>query len=247
MIPFQDTVPRRHTPWLTWTLIGVNFAVFFYTLTLSERAIYDLFYHFGLVPARYTQPNWATWQGLSPHDYRPFLTNMFLHGGWLHIILNMWMLWIFGDNIEDRMGPWRFLAFYLLCGLFADLIHLFTNSNVPIPTIGASGAIAGVMGAYFFLYPYARIVIWIPIFFLPLFVEVPAIAFLGLWVIIQLYRATTAMVSPQGYADVAWWGHLGGFLAGMLLFRLFLTKEDAAQTDEKTSQDGNQPPQDKDQ
>jgi membrane associated rhomboid family serine protease len=142
-----------------------------------------------------------------------------MHGSWIHFILNMWLLWIFGDNVEDRMGRVRFLTFYLLCGMIAGIAHIYANPHSLAPTIGASGAIAGIMGAFFFMFPYARIVIWV--FFLPLFVTVPAIAFLGLWVIIQLYKATTGLVS-EGYADIAWFGHLGGFLAGALLHRLFV-------------------------
>lgn len=134
--------------------------------------------------------------------------------------MNLWLLWIFGDNVEDRMGSLRFLAFYLVCGLASGLLHVAANPQSNIPTIGASGAIAGVMGAYFFLFPYARIIIWV--FFLPLFVKVPAIAFLGIWVMIQLYQATTGASSGDPYAAVAWWGHLGGFIAGMLLHPLFL-------------------------
>lgn len=122
------------------------------------------------------------------------------------------------------MGPIRFIAFYLLCGVVADLVQVIYNPNSPIPTIGASGAIAGVLGAYYFLYPYARIVVWIPLLYLPIFVDVPAIAFLGLWVIIQLYRATTALSESSEFTEVAWWGHLGGFLAGALLYRIFLRR-----------------------
>ncbi len=218
MIPFRDTVPLQNTPWVTWTLILVNLLMFLYVDSLEPDAERAFQYLHGLVAARYMRPDWAAAVGF-PEDYMPFVTSMFLHGSWLHLIFNMWLLWIFGDNIEDRMGGVRFVAFYLLCGLIAGLTHIYANPISTMPTIGASGAVAGVMGAYFFLFPYARIVIWV--LFLPIFVEVPAIAFLGIWVIIQLYKVTTAL-GTSGYSDVAWFGHLGGILAGMFLYRPFL-------------------------
>lgn len=223
MIPYRDTIPCRYTPWVTWALIAVNSLVFIYTQLMSERFRQELFYRFGLVPARYTWSGWDHWIQLSPHEYTPFLTSMFLHGSWSHLVLNMWLLWIFGDNVEDRMGTVRFISFYLLCGLLAGGLQIYFSPLSLVPTVGASGAIAGIMGAFFFLYPYARIVIWV--LFLPLFVPVPAIGFVGVWVIIQLYKATTGFANPADYADVAWWGHLGGFIAGMLSFRLFLLYE----------------------
>lgn len=222
MIPVRDTVPCLHRPVLTWTLMGANTSIFLLLQMAPETIVHNVYYLYGLVPARYMHPEWAQQAGFPLHDYWAFLSNMFLHGGWLHIILNMWMLWIFGDNIEDRMGAGRFLAFYLLCGLAAGIVHVLYNPNSPIPAVGASGAIAGVMGAYFFLFPYARIVIWIPIFLLPIFFEVPAIAFLGLWVIYQLYNATTATDLGHASTDVAWWGHVAGFITGVFLYRLFL-------------------------
>jgi membrane associated rhomboid family serine protease len=224
MIPFRDTVPLQYTPWVTWTLILVNILIFLAGQVLDPDDLRSFQYLHGLVSARYTYPEWAAMSGF-PLDYTPFVTSMFLHGGWLHLIFNMWLLWIFGDNIEDRMGGVRFLAFYLFCGLIAGLTHLYANPLSTIPTIGASGGIAGIMGAYFFLFPYARIVIWV--LFLPIFVEVPAIAFLGIWVIIQLYKVTTGMGTVSDGNDVAWFGHLGGFLAGMFLYRPFLLEDRA--------------------
>jgi len=232
MIPFRDSIRCLHTPWLTWSLIVLNFGVFLFTWFLPEKAVTQLFYLYGLVPARYAFPEWARWAGLPVNDYTPFITSMFLHGSWLHIVLNMWMLWIFGDNVEDRMGAVRFLAFYLVCGLVAGILQVYANPEATLPAIGASGGLAGIMGAYFFMYPYARVVIWV--FFLPLFVQVPAIAFLGIWVIIQLYKATSGLATGEVYADVAWWGHLGGFIAGMLLHRLFVLRDRLAGVDSTT-------------
>jgi membrane associated rhomboid family serine protease len=208
---------------MTWTLIAINFAVFIFNELQDPPDLRTFQYLHGLVAARYIYPEWAAASGFPVHDYTPFITSIFMHGSWLHVIMNMWLLWIFGDNIEDRMGSIRFLAFYLVCGVLAGLVHLYTNPDSVSPALGASGAIAGVMGAYYFLFPFARIVIWV--LFLPLFVEVPAIAFLGLWVLVQLYRVTTGLHAPSGGAsDVAWFGHLGGFIAGMALYRLFLLK-----------------------
>ncbi|MCX7109723.1 MAG: rhomboid family intramembrane serine protease [Proteobacteria bacterium] len=220
MIPYRDTIPCLNTPWVTWSLIILNFGIFLLTWILPEKAMMQLFYFYGLVPARFASAEWAAWAGLPPNDYAPFVTHMFLHGSWLHVIFNMWMLWIFGDNVEDRMGALRFIAFYLFCGLVAGGLQMLANPEATAPVVGASGALAGIMGAYYFMYPYARIVIWV--FFMPLFFEVPAIAFLGVWVIIQLYKATNGLGGGGGVADVAWWGHLGGFIAGMLFYRLFL-------------------------
>ncbi len=220
MIPYRDTVPCRYTPWVTWSLIVLNFGIFLFAWFSPARIQSQLFYLYGLVPARYTSPEWAVLAGLPPDDYAPFITHMFLHVGWLHIMLNMWMLWIFGDNIEDRMGALRYVCFYLLCGLVAASLQFLADPTATAPVVGASGALAGIMGAYFFMYPYARIVIWV--FFLPLFFEIPAIAFLGAWVILQFYKATGIHAGGHGVAEVAWWGHLGGFIAGMLSHRMFL-------------------------
>jgi membrane associated rhomboid family serine protease len=144
---------------------------------------------------------------------------MFLHGGFLHILGNMWSLYIFGDNVEDRLGSLRYLFFYLLCGLASGLSHLFINWQSQVPTIGASGAIAGVMGAYLILYPKSRILTLIPIFFIPYFIEVPAFFFLGLWFVIQFVSATGSQGQMGG---IAWWAHIGGFVFGIIFLKLFI-------------------------
>lgn len=236
MIPIRDTVPVQHTPWVTWSIIGLNLLLFLKGEFLDPDDLRSFQYLHGLIAARYMYPEWAMIAGL-PVDYTPFLTSMFLHGGFFHLIFNMWLLWIFGDNVEDRMGKVRFLAFYLICGFFAGATHVYANRFSITPAVGASGAIAGVMGAYFFLYPYARVVI--SVFFLPIFVELPAIAFLGLWVIVQLYKVTSGLQGVGGSQDVAWFGHLGGFVAGMLLFRPFLLRERLSQEDHFHFRSGN--------
>lgn len=226
MIPVRDTIPCYRTPIVTWTFIAVNIVVFLFMAAMPEQMGRNFVNLYGLVGARYTHPDWAAQMGFPPDAYFSFASHMFLHSGWMHIIMNMWFLYIFGDNIEDRMGKARFIAFYLLCGLIAAFGQVYFNPDTRIPVIGASGAVAGIMGAYFMLYPYARIVLWLPLFFLPIFFELPAIAFLGFWVIMQMQKATTA---AEGVADVAWWGHLGGFIAGALLYRFFIPKEAIAE------------------
>lgn len=214
MIPLKDTVQSRSFPIVNWILIGVNIFMFLVELSFGpdiERFI-DVF---GLVPARLLDIP-------SLGQVTTIFTSMFLHGGWLHLISNLLALYIFGDNIEDRIGHRRYLVFYLVCGLIAALIHIAFNSNSPVPTIGASGAISGVLGAYFILYPGARVITLIPLFILPWFVEIPAVFYLGFWFLSQLFNgALSIAVGAQTYGGVAWWAHAGGFLAGLLLVGLF--------------------------
>jgi membrane associated rhomboid family serine protease len=204
-----------------WLIILANCLVFLFELSTPEHSLVQFFYQYGLVPARYTHPDWALWVGLPVDDYFPFLTSMFLHGGWLHIIGNMWALWIFGDNVEDRMGPIRFLFFYLLCGLAAGFVQWFTHPHSAIPTVGASGAIAGVMGAYLFMFPRARVIVLLPILFFPFFFELPAVTYLGFWALTQVFSGTLSLASPADVGGIAWWAHVGGFGAGILLQFLF--------------------------
>lgn len=214
MIPLKDTVRARSFPIVNWMLIAVNIIVFLIEVSLGadlERFIAAM----GLVPARLlAEPSLP--QGLT------IFTSMFLHGGWLHLISNLLALYIFGDNVEDRVGHRRYLTFYLLCGLIAALTHVALNSRSSVPTIGASGAISGVLGAYFILYPRARVITLIPLFILPWFVEIPAVVYLGFWFLSQLFNGALSVVSnAQPIGGVAFWAHIGGFLAGVLLIRLF--------------------------
>jgi membrane associated rhomboid family serine protease len=224
MFPVSDTVPRRNPPIATWLIILANALVFLIELTMPEYSLKRFFELFGIVPARFTHPEWAPVMGLPVGDFWPLLTSMFMHGGWLHIIGNMWALWIFGDNVEDRMGPWRFLIFYLLCGFAASLVHIYTNPDSTLPTVGASGAIAGVMGAYFVLFPSARIVVLIPILFIPLFFEVPAAVYLGFWALTQVFTGTLSLGNPGDVGGIAWWAHVGGFITGMILQFFFVRR-----------------------
>ena len=175
MIPLRDTTPSKNYPIINNLLIGVN--VFVYLVQWAQGPAQDRFiFLYGLVPARYSIDAWSS-QFTFEQQAFSFLSFMFLHGGFWHLLGNMWSLYIFGDNVEDRMGSLRYLVFYLLSGFASGLTHLFLNWHSQIPTIGASGAIAGVMGAYFILYPKSRILTLIPIFFIPYFIEVPAFFF----------------------------------------------------------------------
>lgn len=223
MIPIRDTIPSRRTPVVTWSLIGANVVVFVWTVTLGEGQLESLFYACGIVPRRYADPAWASAVGLASVGPWPFFASMFLHGGLLHLASNMWSLWIFGDNVEDKMGPWRFLAFYLAAGLAAGGLHLVTNLGSQIPAIGASGAIAGVLGAYVLLFPRARVLTLIPIIIYPLFVHLPSVVFIGFWFLSQLLNGTISTIAGN-VGGVAWWAHIGGFVAGLLLVRRFLER-----------------------
>ncbi|RMD82451.1 MAG: rhomboid family intramembrane serine protease [Candidatus Dadabacteria bacterium] len=221
MFPIRDTIPHRRFPLANWAIILANCAVFWFELGLGPSQRRALFYYFGIVPARYTHPWWARWMGLPADDLWPFLTSMFLHGGWAHLIMNMWALWIFGDNVEDRMGHLRYLTFYLLCGILSGLTHYLMNADSTLPTVGASGAIAGVMGAYMLMFPWARVIVLVPLFFWPVFLEVSAFFYIGLWFFGQFMSGTFSIALPGEVGGVAWWAHIGGFVAGMLLAPYF--------------------------
>ncbi|MDD5322333.1 MAG: rhomboid family intramembrane serine protease [Methylococcales bacterium] len=220
MIPIRDTAPCYSKPYVTWGIMAVCISVFIAMQLMPDQSSYQFINRYGMVPARYSN----SYFGLPFDGYLSFLTNLFLHSSWLHLIVNMLFMWIFGDNVEDRMGRLPFLVFYLVCGVFATFLQWYFDPTLTVPVVGASGAIAGVLAAYFFLYPLERIILWVPVFFLPIVIHVPAISFLGLWVMFQLYKATTAVIFEGTTVDVAWWAHLGGFIAGSILYRLFIRK-----------------------
>ncbi len=228
MFPISDDVPSKHIPIVTWLLILVNVLIFLLELACPEYAREQIIYIFGIVPRRYTDAHWASLVGFSYNNlwnYWPFFTHMFLHGSWLHIISNMWALWIFGDNVEDRMGPIRFLLFYLICGIIAACIHLSLHPDSTVPTIGASGAISGVLGAYFLLFPLANVLVMIPILIFPFFFVLPAFIYIGIWFLLQFMSGTASLVTPQAAGGIAWWAHIGGFVAGLLLCNLFVSRD----------------------
>jgi membrane associated rhomboid family serine protease len=216
MIPIRDTIRSETYPIVNSFIIAVNVLVFF--LELSQGQGLDGFIKiYGLVPARYSIPQIAAYF-TTGQQVLSFLTFMFLHGGFLHLLGNVWFLYIFGDNVEDRLGHFRYLVFYLLCGLASGISHLVINWHSMIPTIGASGAIAGVMGAYFILYPRAKILTLVPIFIFFQFIELPAFLFLGVWFLFQFLSAAGASAQAGG---IAWWAHIGGFVFGVIFLKLF--------------------------
>ena len=214
MIPLRDSIRSRHFPVMNWLILAANALVFIYELSLSTPGLNKFIGDFALVPLRMQgTPIWFAFTVFS---------SMFMHAGWFHFISNMWILFIFGDNVEDRMGSFPYLIFYLISGVAAAILQsaLFPNSAIPI--LGASGAIAGVLGAYIFLFPSARVVTLIPIFFIFTAVNVPAVLFLGFWFISQLFSGLASIGAAGG--GVAWWAHIGGFLVGLVLAPFFLRR-----------------------
>src|SRR5262245_46766536 len=203
MIPLRDVIPSRTTPYITITIILLNSLAWFFEISLDQRQLTQFLYVYGVVPAAFAWPT--------------LITSMFLHGSWSHVIGNMLYLWIFGDNVEDRLGHGRFIVFYLLCGIAAAFGQILMDPNSELPTIGASGAIAGVMGAYFVLYPHSRVLTLIPWIFLQI-VEVPAIILLGFWFLMQFVSAGAVAVtaSSHGGGGVAFAAHVAGFIVGVL-------------------------------
>lgn len=237
MIPIRDSIPCNTTPYVTWGIMAICIGVYLLMLLMPDSMAQHFLYRYGMVPLRYTNPTWSRHFGLPPDYYFSFLSSLFLHGGWLHLLVNMMFMWIFADNIEDLMGHKRFVAFYLICGLLATYTQWYFSQNLIVPVVGASGAIAGVLGAYFFRFPYARVVIMVPILFFPFFFEIPAIAFLGLWVILQLQELTTASLFPGMGGNSAWYAHLGGFVVGALIHPLFIDKPTVYQVDVEPSEE----------
>jgi membrane associated rhomboid family serine protease len=213
MIPLRDSTPSDHFPIITVILIAINTLIFYYETTLGEAGLNEFAYIFGLVPAYYSH-----YQG-SLLGYLPFITSTFLHGSWMHLIGNMWILWLFGDNVEDKMGKLRFLLFYLLCGLLASITHYAFNLTSQVPVVGASGAVAGIMGAYFLMFKHATVLTLVPPFFLFNF---PAWIYLGFWAVSQVYGGAAGLLTAGAESQVAFWAHIGGFAAGMTLYQAFL-------------------------
>ncbi|MBN2347392.1 MAG: rhomboid family intramembrane serine protease [Bacteroidales bacterium] len=227
MIPIRDEIKPRHFPWINWILILANVAAFIYEIRLPQESAETFFRTYGMIPANFTlqesidqalQGNWKY--------FLPFFSNMFLHGGWGHLIGNIWTLHIFGDNVENAMGKIRYLLFYLLCGILATSTHYFLNRHSIVPVIGASGAISGVMAAYLFLYPRGKILFLIPIFYiLPLFIPLPAFIYLIFWFIGQLYGATASLMLSHDVSEIAFWAHVGGFIGGIIIYGFFVSKK----------------------
>lgn len=238
MFPLKDTIPSSRRPVMTLSLIAANVAVFIYQLSLSRQTVIvgrevwsalDVFvYQFAMVPARFTDGEFSTAMirslGWAPFPLLTMGTSIFLHGGWMHVLSNMWALWIFGDNVEDEMGPWKFLAFYLLCGLAANLAQFASSPFSKIPVLGASGSIAGVMGAYMVMFPHSRIITLFILFIFPYFIALPATIYLGIWFFMQFLGGATSVLSRGMQGGVAYWAHIGGFLFGLLSFKGFIRR-----------------------
>jgi membrane associated rhomboid family serine protease len=220
MIPLRDNIPARRFPVVNITLIGLNVLVFLFESVLGPKRLDQVIQFCGLVPLDF-------WQGGGLGRWAPLLVSMFLHGGWLHLISNMLALYIFGDNVEDRLGRLRYLLFYLCSGLIAGGAHLLAYSGSPIPTVGASGAIAGVLGAYLVLYPSARVLTLIPVFYFIRLIELPALVYLGFWFVSQLFNGFLALGAADVFQSggVAWWAHIGGFAFGLAIVRLIAPRD----------------------
>jgi membrane associated rhomboid family serine protease len=207
MIPLRDSQPSYSPPVVTILIIMANTVAFLYELSLDHFSLNYFIATYGIVPARF--------------EFSTLFTSMFLHGGWLHFLGNMWFLWIYGDNVEDILGRFKYLIFYLACGVAAGLVHVMMYPDSRVPTIGASGAIAGVMGAYMIKFPHSRILTLVPVFFFLTTVEVPAVFILGYWFLLQFFSGVGSIgYSHLSQGGVAWWAHIGGFLTGMFLIQL---------------------------
>ncbi len=217
MFPLRDTVRARSFPFVNYLIIGANVVVFIFEASLGQNGFNQVLTQYGLVPARLSLAN--------PASYLTLLSSVFLHGSWFHLISNMWTLFIFGDNVEDRMGHGGYIGFYLLTGVLAGITHTLFVAGSQVPTVGASGAIAGVLGAYFLLFPNGRVLTFIPIFFLPWLIEVPAFIYLGFWFFSQLSSGLMSLGhlgSGGSFSGIAWWAHIGGFVAGLVVVGAFI-------------------------
>jgi membrane associated rhomboid family serine protease len=219
MIPIRDEQPRFSTPYLNNFLIGLNLLIFLFESVLDPVSLKTMLFQFGVIPSHVT----ALLAGRGGYEpatvLLPFFTSMFLHGSWMHVIGNMWFLWIFGDNIEDQLGHFTYLIFYLLSGVVAAMTQVALDPGLRVPTVGASGAIAGVLGAYFVLYPKARVLTWFPPIF---FFHLPAWIMLGYWFVLQFLSGAASSIaySSQTSGGIAFWAHVGGFVAGVILIKM---------------------------
>lgn len=212
MIPLRDENPIRRTPWTTIALIAINVGVFAYQLTMDPAELQSFWMSWAVIPARLAA------DPLAPEVLVTIFTAMFLHAGWIHLIGNMLYLWIFGNNVEDRFGPFGFGGFYLACGVIATVVQVLTVSGSTIPNLGASGAIAGVLAAYLLLHPRAKVLTLIPILFFVEIAEVPAYLVIGFWFVLQLGNGLASLGGAlAGAGGTAWFAHIGGFVAGLVL------------------------------
>ncbi len=216
MIPIRDRNPSGTFPYITIGIIVINIFIFLYELSLGSDLVVFL-HKYGVVPIKVA--HYYRSSDLTIIDtFFPFLSSIFLHGGYIHLIGNMWFLWIFGDNIEDKLGHVKYICFYILCGTIASSVHVFFNSQSEIPCVGASGAIAAVLGAYMVTFPCARVTTIVPIFFFIQIIELPAVVVIGFWILIQFFSGAVSLSASTSGGGVAWWAHVGGFVSGVILF-----------------------------
>ena len=225
MFPIRDDQPSFSTPFVNYFIIGLNVVAFLFELSVgmqSRHAANALMFQFGVVPLHFERALAGSPVYTIPGTFLTVFSSMFLHGGWIHIIGNMWFLWIFGDNVEDYLGHFKYLIFYLVCGFAAAFTHIALNFGSNVPTIGASGAISGVMGAYILLYPRAKVLTLVVLIVFFTFWWIPAWVFLGYWFLMQfLAGAATIAETARATGGVAVWAHVGGFVAGIILIKLF--------------------------
>lgn len=215
MIPLRDSVKSRSFPIVNLTLIILNVLVYLWELSFEPYQLNQIYYAFGVIPAEFLNAIF-TGANFTPVLFS-FITAMFIHGGWIHIIGNMLFLWVFGDNVEDRLGHWKYLIFYLIAGVVGSLVHIMTNPTSTVPVVGASGAVAGVLGAYIIAFPRSRILALVPIFIIFTLLEIPAVIFIALWFGIQLFNGVASL---GGLANpVAYWAHIGGFIMGAIMIK----------------------------
>jgi len=225
MIPIRDTEPSLTKPVIVKAIIFINVLVFLYEVILGHQRLELFMDHAGLIPAKYFYLGEFASQAYGER-FTPLFTHMFLHGGWFHVGFNMLFLWIFGDNVEDRLGKVRFVIFYLVCGLAAAYLQLYMSADSRVPMVGASGAIAGIMGGYMVLFPRARVVAIVPIFYFVQLVQLPAVVFLGFWFVMQFFSGTiAALEGARSRGGVAFWAHIGGFVAGVMLVKVFAKRK----------------------
>jgi membrane associated rhomboid family serine protease len=217
LIPLRDANPVRSIPIVNRLLLAVNLAAWIYVVYLTRQpgALDAFFDRYSFDWLEFTRR--IASGDIGVETFIPLITHMFLHGGWLHLILNMWTLYLFGPAVEDRLGSGRYLVFYLICGLVASFAHAIFNPTSTVPALGASGAISGVLGSFILMFPLARLVIVIPILFFPFFFQIPAIVFAGFWFFTQITAGVAELFMPSQGGGIAWWAHTGGFVAGLAL------------------------------
>lgn len=220
MIPLRDTAPLNKFPFVNYSLLAINIFIFVYQLSLGNGVV-SFFYEYGLIPSEFLSvANFDIYERI-----KPFFTSMFIHGGWFHIVGNMLFLYIFGDNVEEKVGHFNYFLFYLICGFSAALFQIFSNMSSTLPMIGASGAVSGVLGAYLVFFPHSRILTLVPVFIFIQLIYIRASLFIIVWFIIQFISGVSSFGSVSNTGGIAFWAHIGGFICGILFANIYRNKE----------------------